>query len=113
MRYVIAMLTAVALIGGTVMLAQNKKAPAKLVFESKTGKVTYDHAAHDKREKDDCTVCHDKLWPQFKAPLNFKLGMHKPSEAKKASCASCHVAGGKAFESKGNCNKCHAKAAAK
>ncbi|MBZ5552841.1 MAG: hypothetical protein LAO21_08990 [Acidobacteriia bacterium] len=86
------------------------KAPDKIVFEAKPGKVTFDHAKHLEREKNDCKACHDKLFPQSKAPLNFAAGMHKPAEAKKASCAACHVAGGKAFESKGNCNKCHVKA---
>jgi c(7)-type cytochrome triheme protein len=86
------------------------KAPDKIVFDAKMGKVTFDHAKHLEREKSDCKVCHDKIFPQSKAPLNFGAGMHKPAEAKKASCAACHIAGGKAFETKGNCNKCHVKA---
>ncbi|MEW5978598.1 MAG: c(7)-type cytochrome triheme domain-containing protein [Acidobacteriota bacterium] len=86
-----------------------KKPPAQIVFEAKLGKVTFDHAKHVEREKNDCKVCHDKLFPQSKAPLNFGKGMHKPAEAAKTSCAACHVADGKAFESKGNCKKCHVK----
>ena len=57
----------------------------------------------------DCTACHEKLFPQSRAPLNYKAGMHKPAEAKKTSCAGCHHAGGTSFESKGNCNTCHQK----
>ena len=38
-------------------------APAKIEFESKMGKVTFDHKAHAERAKEDCTVCHDKLFP--------------------------------------------------
>jgi c(7)-type cytochrome triheme protein len=91
------------------MSAQPAKAPAKMVFESKFGKVTFDHEGHAKREKGDCKVCHDKLFPQSKAPLNFKAAMHKKAEADKVSCAGCHHPGGKAFESKANCNKCHVK----
>jgi c(7)-type cytochrome triheme protein len=87
-----------------------KKAPEKIVFEAKMGKVTFEHAKHIGREKNDCKACHDAIFPQSKAPLNFGAGMHKPAEAKKASCAACHVAGGKAFETKGNCTKCHVKA---
>ena len=70
MRYVIALflVSVVAL----AVLAQEKKPPVKLVFEAKLGNVTYDHAAHLKRAKGDCKVCHGKLWPQEKAPLNFK-----------------------------------------
>ena len=86
-----------------------EKPPAKLVFESKMGKVTFDHAKHAERAKNDCAVCHEKLFPQSRAPLNYKAGLHKPAEAKKQSCAGCHVGGGAAFESKGNCNTCHQK----
>ncbi len=114
-RYLIpCFIAAFFLIGGLGMLAQEKKAPAKLVFEAKTGNVTYDHAAHAKREKEDCKTCHPSLWPQAKAPLNFKGGvMHATAEAKKTSCGFCHVAGGKAFAVKGACTKCHVKGAAK
>ena len=100
---------------GPGLMGQEKKAPAKLTFEAKTGNVTYDHAAHAKREKNDCKVCHDKLFPQSKAPLNFKAGMHKPAETAKTSCGNCHREGGTAFSTKGNCanGKCHVKAATK
>ncbi len=40
---------------------------------------------------------------------NFKAGMHKPAEAKKASCAGCHHAGSNTFETRVNCKKCHVK----
>ena len=111
MRYLIAMfaLSVVAL----GVLAQEKKPPAKLVFEAKLGNVTFDHAAHLKRAKGDCKVCHDSLWPQEKVALSFKAAVHKTAEASHTSCGFCHTPGGQAFESKGNCNKCHVKAAAK
>jgi len=101
-----------SLIALTGSLAQEKKgptAPTKLVFEAKTGKVTYDHAAHAKREKNDCKVCHPTPFAQdAKAPLNYKGTMHKAAEEKKTSCATCHYEGGKAFATKGNCaGKCH------
>lgn len=90
-----------------------KEGPEKLVFPAKMGQVTYLHKKHADREKGDCKVCHDKLFPQSKtAPLNFKAAMHKTAEASKTSCAGCHVEGGKAFVTKGNCNKCHEKKAA-
>jgi len=92
------------------VLAQQKKPPATLVFEAKTGNVTFDHAAHVKRATGNCKVCHDALWPQEKAaPLNFKPAMHKTAEANHTSCGFCHTPGGKAFETKGNCMKCHVK----
>lgn len=92
------------------------KAPDKLVFPAKTGSVTFNHKQHVTAAKNDCKVCHPKLWPQdAKAPLNFKAGMHIPAEKAKTSCAAagCHVAGGASFATKGNCAKCHVKGAAK
>jgi c(7)-type cytochrome triheme protein len=91
------------------LLAQKTPAPDKLVFDSKMGNVTFDHAAHVKRSKGDCMTCHDKLFPQSKAALNFKANMHKTAEDAKTSCGACHVAGGASFEVKGNCAKCHVK----
>ena len=94
--------------------AQSKKAPDKLTFKAKTGDVVFDHAQHVKAAKNNCETCHDKLWPQSAtAPLNYKAGLHKPAEAKHTSCGFCHHAGGGSFESKGNCNRCHQKAASK
>jgi len=109
MRYLVGLVAILFVSGG--MVAQEKKAPAKLTFPAKNGAVAYDHAAHNKREKNDCKVCHDKLFPQSNAPLKFKP--HPPAEAKKVSCGFCHRAGGTAFETKGNCTKCHARPAAK
>jgi c(7)-type cytochrome triheme protein len=100
-------------VGTLGVLAQQKKPPHTLVFEAKTGNVTFDHAAHLKRANGDCKVCHDALWPQEKVPLNFKPAIHKTAEANHTSCGFCHAPGGKSFETKGNCMKCHVKAAAK
>ena len=87
-----------------------EKPPEKLVFESKMGNVTFQHAKHLERAKGDCKVCHDKLFQQSaKAPLNYKAAMHKTAEASKTACAACHVAGGTAFVTTGNCVKCHVK----
>lgn len=93
----------------TLGTVQGADEPKTIVYESKLGDVTFDHAKHSERVKADCTACHEKLFPQSRAPLNYGAGMHKPAEAKKTSCAGCHHAGGTAFESKGNCNTCHQK----
>ncbi len=87
------------------------KPPAKVVFQAKTGNVTYDHKKHLEREKGKCETCHPKLFPQSKAPINFKAAMHKTAEAAKSSCAACHHEKGAAFGTKGNCanGKCHVK----
>ena len=92
------------------IFAQDKKPPDKLVFKTKNGDVTFNHADHLKRANNDCKTCHDKLFQQdAKVPLNYKASLHKTAEAAKTACAACHVAGGAAFESKGNCAKCHVK----
>jgi c(7)-type cytochrome triheme protein len=116
MRKLIASAALLSMIAFVGTLAQTKKAvtpPSKLTFQAKNGNVAYDHAAHLKREKGECKVCHPAQWPQdAKAPLKWRAGMHKPAEAAKTSCGACHRAGGAAFETKGNCTKCHAKPAA-
>ena len=85
------------------------KIPAKIVFEAKTGNVTFDHTAHVKRVKAKCAECHDAVFPKSRAPIEYKAAMHKTAEKEKKACAHCHVEGGLAFESKGNCKNCHVK----
>ncbi len=86
-----------------------EKPPEKLVFETKMGNVTFQHAKHIARANNYCATCHPKLFPQSRAPINFKAGMHKPAEANKTACGACHYAGGPAFATAGNCAKCHVK----
>ena len=112
MRILSALFVVVTLAGGYMLVAEDKKAPPKITFKAKTGNVIYDHAAHAKREKNDCKVCHDKLFKQdATAPLNFRPAMHKTAETAKTSCGFCHRPAGPSFESKGNCTngKCHIK----
>jgi c(7)-type cytochrome triheme protein len=86
--------------------------PGKLGFPASPGRVTFDHAAHLKREKGMCKTCHDSLWPRdAKAPLNFKSPMHQTMQDKRTSCSFCHAPGATAFPAKGNCNRCHGVAA--
>jgi len=92
------------------LAAEDKQGPHELKFTAKNGNVTFNHASHVKRAKNDCKACHDKLFPESAtAPLNFKAGLHKPAEAAKSSCAACHHEGGASFETKGHCGKCHVK----
>lgn len=107
-------ITIVALLLLAIPVFALPKPPAKLVFPSKMGAVTFDHTAHEKRAGGaaSCATCHPKLFQQdAKAPLNYKAAMHKPAETNKTSCGACHRAGGAAFASVGNCAKCHVKAA--
>jgi len=101
---------AFALAAGAI-LAEDKKAPDTVTYEAKPGPVTFDHARHVEASKNDCKACHDAIFPQAKAPLNYKAAMHKTAETEKKSCGACHVTGGASFESKGNCAKCHVKKA--
>jgi c(7)-type cytochrome triheme protein len=111
MQRLFSFLVAGFLVAALLAIAADKP-PEKIVFETKMGNVTFQHVKHIEREKNDCTVCHPKLFQQSaKAPLNFKPAMHKTAEANKTSCGACHNAGGAAFSTTGNCtnNKCHVK----
>jgi len=97
-------------VGGALGLFAQPKAPDKLTFTAKNGNVTFDHAAHLKRANGNCATCHPKLFPQdAKAPLNFKAGLHKPAQQSQTSCGACHRPSGAAFDTTGNCAKCHVK----
>jgi hypothetical protein len=61
MRTFVNGLLVVALVGLGV-LAQEKAPPEKLVFMTKNGNVTFNHADHIKRVKGDCSTCHDELF---------------------------------------------------
>jgi c(7)-type cytochrome triheme protein len=111
-KLIVPLLAAViGLSAGWIATAQDKtlKPPAKEVFTSKMGDVTFDHAKHLERAGGKCETCHTKLFPQSKDPINFKANMHKTAEAAKTSCAGCHVEGGAAFAVASNCAKCHMK----
>ena len=110
MRVLFALLFVLAWITFSPSQAQEKKPPEELVFETKMGNVTFAHAKHVERAKNDCATCHEKLFQQSKAaPLNYKEKMHQVAESNKTSCAHCHVEGGASFASKGQCNTCHVK----
>jgi c(7)-type cytochrome triheme protein len=81
--------------------------PGGLQFSSSLGPANFDHAEHIKLAKGDCTSCHNRLFPMSKADLQYRNGLHRPAEAARSSCAGCHVAGGTAFASANNCQRCH------
>lgn len=105
----------VPLLGLTALVAQTKKPPVKLQLPAKNGNVVFDHAAHLKREKNDCKVCHPALFTQDAKALPGFRPPHKTEEDKMTSCGSCHRAGGSAFATATNCTngKCHVKASSK
>jgi len=104
-----ATLLAVLTAGILFLYAEEKAPPKELTFEAKNGNVTFNHETHVAAAKGDCKACHPTLFKQEKAPLGYKEGMHKKAEEGKTSCGACHHAGGTAFETKGNCAKCHVK----
>src|ERR1700758_2175181 len=60
--------------------------PDTIVFEASNGNVTFDHKKHYERVNGDCSVCHPKIFPQSRAPLNYKKASHRASEASLTSC---------------------------
>ena len=83
--------------------------PDTIVFEASNGNVTFDHKKHYERVGSDCGVCHPKVFPQAKAPLNYKKASHRASEASLTSCAHCHAVGATSFAADSNCGTCHVK----
>jgi len=82
--------------------------PDTILIESPYGNVTFTHAKHYGRVSGDCSVCHPKVFPQSRAPLNYKKALHRAAEASMTSCAHCHAVGGTSFAADSNCAKCHA-----
>jgi c(7)-type cytochrome triheme protein len=81
--------------------------PDTIVFDNKYGKSTFTHKQHYERVKGDCTVCHNKVFPQSRAPINYGRALHRVAEADETACAACHRVGGTAFAADSNCVKCH------
>lgn len=93
----------------TTVTTDASKAPDSILFEASNGNVTFDHKKHYERVNGDCAVCHPKVFPQSRAPLNYKKASHRASEASLTSCAHCHAVGATAFAADSNCLKCHVK----
>jgi c(7)-type cytochrome triheme protein len=82
--------------------------PDTILIPSRYGNVTFTHKKHYERVNSDCSVCHPKVFPQSRAPLNYKKADHRAAEASMTSCAYCHSIGNSAFAADSNCTKCHA-----
>ena len=81
--------------------------PDTIVFDNKYGKSTFNHKLHYERVKGDCTVCHTKIFPQSRAPINYGKALHRAAEANETACAACHRVGGTSFAADSHCVKCH------
>ena len=81
--------------------------PDTIVFDNKYGKSTFTHKLHYERVNGDCTVCHNKIFPQSRAPINYGKAQHRVAEAEGTSCAFCHRVGGTSFAADSHCVKCH------
>ena len=86
----------------------NTPPPDTIVFGNKYGKSTFTHKLHYERVKGDCTVCHTKIFPQSRAPMNYGKALHRAAEANETACAACHRVGGTSFAADSHCVKCHA-----
>jgi len=81
--------------------------PETIVFDNKYGKSTFTHKLHYERANGDCTVCHTKIFPQSRAPINYGKALHRVAEAEGTACAFCHRVGGTSFAADSHCVKCH------
>jgi c(7)-type cytochrome triheme protein len=81
--------------------------PDTILFTASNGDVTFTHKKHYERVGGDCSVCHPKVFPQSRAPINYKKALHRVAEAEYSSCAHCHAVGATAFAADSNCTKCH------
>ena len=81
--------------------------PVSIVYETAVGRTPFDHAEHHLEAENDCTACHNRLFPMKRGRLNYAPDLHRAAEEIGASCGGCHVRGGDAFESANNCRKCH------
>jgi c(7)-type cytochrome triheme protein len=81
--------------------------PEIIVFDNKYGKSTFTHKLHYDRVNGDCTVCHTKIFPQSRAPINYGKALHRAAEANETACAFCHRVGGTSFAADSHCVKCH------
>jgi c(7)-type cytochrome triheme protein len=85
----------------------NAPPPDTIVFDAKYGKATFTHKLHYERVNGDCTVCHTKIFPQSRAPINYGKAQHRVAEAEGTACAFCHRVGGTSFAADSHCVKCH------
>jgi c(7)-type cytochrome triheme protein len=85
----------------------NAPPPETIVFDNKYGTSTFTHKLHYERVHEDCGVCHTKIFPRSRAPINYGKALHRAAEANETACAACHRVGGTAFAADSNCVKCH------
>jgi len=81
--------------------------PDIIVFDNKYGKSNFTHRLHYERVQGDCAVCHAKIFPQSRAPMNYGKALHRAAEANETACAACHRVGGTSFAADSHCVKCH------
>ncbi len=81
--------------------------PKLASFETRLGPARFDHQKHVDEAEGNCQACHNRIFPLAKGLLNYKDNLHKTAETAKTACGACHYSGGEAFESKGNCLRCH------
>jgi c(7)-type cytochrome triheme protein len=93
-------LTILAMVGAAMAVAPDKTAE----WETSMGKVTFDGKSHAEAGL-SCMECHPKVFQMKTGSSDATMADHNSNEK---YCWVCHN-GEKAFETKGNCNKCHVK----
>jgi c(7)-type cytochrome triheme protein len=103
MRILTLALTALAILA--VVGAAMAVTPGKTVeWDTSMGKVTFDGKTHADA-KLSCMECHPKVFQMKSGSFDATMPDHNTGEK---YCWTCHN-GEKAFETKGNCTKCHVK----
>jgi c(7)-type cytochrome triheme protein len=93
-------LAILAIVGAAMAVAPGKTSE----WDTSMGKVTFDGKTHaDAGLK--CTDCHPKVFQMKAGGFDATMPDHNANEK---YCWTCHD-GTKAFETKGNCAKCHVK----
>lgn len=91
-KILVAVAAAFVLVGNAVAA----DAPASITFDTKNGKVTFPHKAHQEKLK-DCAICHGNPkggkiegWSKDKAHGLCKK-CHETEHKGPTKCAECHV----------------------
>jgi len=91
--------------------AQEVKPPTKLVFQTKMGNVTYDHAATSNAPRRLQSVPRQAFPAVGQGSTELQTGHAQDGGSEQNRLCGLPRRGGMAFPTAGNCAKCHVKAA--
>jgi len=96
----VTMLAILAMVGAAMAVAPGKTAE----WDTSMGKVVFDGQRHKDADL-GCMDCHPKVFQMKSGSFEATMPDHNAGEQ---YCWACHT-GTRAFETKGNCTKCHQK----